>query len=142
MVSRKRSPDRTPLRGFADHLVAVGAVVGLPELGHVLHGAVHAERALRVRVGERAAGRFLRRHVLAPHLREAEEEALLGGESVDGLALLALQRLLVRAQRDRRAAEVRHRFAVYELAVDVDALRDIELAVLIRDAIRARLKIL
>ena len=52
------------------------------------------------------------------------------------------QRLLVRAQRDRRAAEVGDRFAVHELAVDVDPLRDVELAVLVGHAIRARLEIL
>ena len=45
-------------------------------------------------------------------------------------------------KRDRRAAEVRDRFAVHELAVDVDSLRDVELAVLIGHAIRARLEIL
>ena len=36
-------------------------------------------------------------HVLAPHVGEAEEEALLGREAVDVLARLARQGLLERA---------------------------------------------
>src|ERR1043166_2964485 len=112
------SPDRAALRFLVDHLVALLAAERLLERRHVLHGAVHAERALRMRVGEGAAGLLFGRHVLGPHLREAEEETLLGREAVDRLALLALERLLVSGQRQRGAAEVRDLFAGDELAVD------------------------
>src|SRR5690349_1511279 len=97
----KTSPDSAALPLLAHHLRAVRAAERLLERRHVRDRAVHAERPLRVRVGQRAARRFLGRHVLAPHLRETEEETLLGGEAVDRFARLALQRVLVRGQRDR-----------------------------------------
>src|SRR5213079_2148666 len=93
-------PNRAALRGLPHHRLPFLAAEGLVELGHVLHRPVHAERPLRVRVGLDAADLFLRRHVLAPHLRETEEETLLGREAVEGLARFALERLLVRAIRE------------------------------------------
>src|SRR6202171_1873608 len=88
-------PDRAMLRRLAHHLRGVRAMERLLELRHVLHRPVHAERPLCMRVGQSATGLLLGRHVLAPHLGKAEEEALLGREAVDGFPLLAGQRLLV-----------------------------------------------
>jgi hypothetical protein len=97
-------PDRAPLAGLADHLRPLGAAKCLLKLRHVLHGPVHPERTLGVRIGQRIARLRLQRLVLGPHLCETEEETLLRREAIDDFALLSLQRFLVRPQRQRRAA--------------------------------------
>ena len=56
--------------------------------------------------------------VLAPHLREAEEEALLGRVAVDDGAVLALQGVHQRHERDPHAAVVADVLAERELAVE------------------------
>src|SRR5438445_8740759 len=82
------------------HRLARLAGERVAELFHVGDGADHAELAGRVGVGLRElAGRLLGL-VLAPDVGEAEEEALLRREAVDGRVRLALQRSLQRAIGD------------------------------------------
>src|SRR5882672_9282351 len=76
-----------PAGVLAHHRLARLAGEGLLELLHVRDGADDAELARRVRVGLRELARLRLRHVLAPHVGEAEEEALLRREAIDGRAL-------------------------------------------------------
>src|ERR1700730_16131870 len=70
------------------HRVPRLAAEGLLELGHVREAAVHAVAPGRVGVDVRPHSRALLGLVLAPDLAPAEEEALLGGETVDESRLL------------------------------------------------------
>src|SRR5713101_5959412 len=139
------SPSPRPAGVLPHHRLAGLAGEGVAELLHVADGADDAVSAGRVRFGLRElAGRLLG-HVLAPHVGEAEEEALLRGEAVDERARLALQRLLQRAERDVRAAVVGGVLAQREMAVQVDVavlgiLDAHEAVVLLRDALRALLE--
>src|SRR5688572_27111222 len=91
----RSSPDRAaPVRG-ARHLPAVRAVPCVLELGHVLNREVHACGSRRMRIRQRPPPPLLGRHRLAPHLREAEKEALFGRVAVEGDAWLAFEGFLV-----------------------------------------------
>src|SRR6266542_2889979 len=80
---------------------------GLLELLHVGDGADDAELTRRVRIGLGELPRLRLGHVLAPHVGEAEEEALLRREAVDGRTGLAFERLLQRTEGHAGAAVVR-----------------------------------
>src|SRR5688572_24358916 len=86
------SPDRAPLPLRPHQLRGLRTIPRVRELRHVLHREIHARGAGRVRIGERATPRLLGRHVLSPHLREAEKEALLRAEPVERRAALAFER--------------------------------------------------
>src|SRR5438552_15384121 len=118
---------------------------GLLELLHVGDGADDTELTRRVRIGLGELPGLGLGDVLAPHVGEAEEEALLRREALDGRALLALERLLQRAEGHAGAAVVRGVLAQGEAAVQVDVAVDgvlhaHEPVVLLGDAVRALLE--
>src|SRR6185503_14795384 len=138
-----RSPG--PAGVLPHHRLARLARERLLELLHVRDGADHAEPPRRMRIGLGELTRLGLHHVLAPHVGEAEEEALLRGEAVDVHARLALQGLLERAERHAGAAVVGGVLAQGEAAVQVDVpvdgiLDGHELVVLLGDAVRALLE--
>src|SRR3954463_15428093 len=72
-----------PAGGRGDHRVPGLAGEGALELGHVRDDAVGPVTARRMRVGQGTHPRRLIGDVLAPGLRPAEEEPLLGREAID-----------------------------------------------------------
>src|SRR5207249_5596626 len=80
-------------------------------------------------------------HVGAPHLRPREEEALLGREPVDELALLAGKRALERLVGEARAAEVGDVLAERELAVHFHSGQRLVAVELLDDFLRTRLEL-
>src|SRR5205807_9910465 len=100
-------PNLAALLLRAHHRVADLALEGFGELRHVRERPVDAEARERVRVGLRLQPRRLRRVLLGPDLRPAEEEALLRREAVNvGRARLTFQRLLEGVVGDGQPAEV------------------------------------
>src|SRR6267154_5352583 len=113
------SPDLRAVLGLAPHRIAFLDAEGVVERLEVYQRADGAEVPGRVGIdGDLLAQRVLA-DVGAPHLRPREEEALLGGEAVDELLLLAGQGALERFQGEARAAQVGDVFPERELAVDL-----------------------
>src|SRR5262252_11156720 len=131
-MKRRLLPDLAP--GLADHRVSRLAAEGLLELGQRRGRSDRPELRQRVGIRVQQELRALGPDVGGPDAGPSEEEPLIVGEAVDlGGGRLPLPRHLIRAIRDREAAEVRRRLAEDELAVGVLALVDVRV-VLILDA--------
>src|SRR3954464_15692616 len=94
-----------------------------------------------MRVGQSQHARTLRCNVLAPDLREAEEETLLRSEAVDLLFRLALKALFHRHEREAGTAVVSRVLAQSQFAVKVHALDRRELGVLVGETAGALFKL-
>ena len=115
-----RLPD--PAGIHRDHGFARGAAKGLAELVEVLHRAIHAPAAGRVRISQRHLASYLLGLVLAPYLGKAEEVALGLGVAIDLVVDgFALRRQGVKQSHvgDAKAAVVSRVFAQGELAVQI-----------------------
>src|ERR1039458_7274047 len=112
------------------------------ELGHVDHETIDAIATRRVRVRLRMQAQIFGSIVLARPLRITDKESLLGCQ-----AILILQRLTGSLcdpghVRQDQAAQIRHVLTQREPAVDVDAVDDHVLGVLIDDALGSLLELL
>src|SRR5207253_913059 len=130
------SPYIATLVVAAQHRVRGPASERCRELRHVRQRSIHAETRQRMRIGRDLQSLALFAHVLCPHLRPSEEEALFGIETVDRFAWLSFLRLPIRRVRDLQPAEVRDAFAENEVAGHVLAA-DVVAAELLRHTLRA-----
>ena len=119
---------------MANHRLIVGATEGLLKLRYVAHYAVDAKISGRMRIGLGTKARKFGPTAFAPHLREAQEKALVGGESVTRRRLLTGEVILERHVGEAHAAVIGRVLAERELAVDVDVVDDREAAVFVHDA--------
>src|SRR5712692_11363303 len=83
----ERSPDPGAVLRSAPHRIAFLDAEGVVERLEVHQGADGAEDPGRVGIDRELLAKRVLADVGAPHLREREEEALLGREPVDELAL-------------------------------------------------------
>src|SRR5712692_2794689 len=102
----QRSPDLRAVLGLAPHRIALLDAEGVVERLEVHQRPDGTEDPGRVGIDRELLAKRVLADVGAPHLREREEEALLGREPVDELALLAGERALERFVGDAGAAEV------------------------------------
>src|SRR5208337_3174279 len=93
---------------------------------------------MRVGVGTQPDG--LIRAVLAVHLREAEEELLLGREAIQLGQRGARQVVHESVERETNAAIVRRIFTERQLAFQVNSSRGAEAVILVDDAVGAVLE--
>src|SRR3954468_4196163 len=120
IVTRSSSlPDARAVGVGTDHWIAILASPRCLELGHVAQWSVHPPLGRRMRIRAHQIPQELRPIELAPHLRPAEEEALLGSKSVDHRLRMRRQRALHRRISDCQTAEITDVLAQRELSLHV-----------------------
>jgi hypothetical protein len=119
-------PDAAALLAGPHHFRIGAAAESFGERGRIREHAVGAKLVERMGIGLGQHLRELRSHVFRPDLTPAEKGKLIGGKAVDGRRRgLPLERLLERGVGDRHAAEIGDAFALYELAIFVEARLDL-----------------
>src|SRR6266404_4305868 len=137
VIRPERLPDAANFFWGFDHGLAGAAGKGFGEFRHVGDDAVDAVFGRGMRIGLRADSQIFRTVVGTIPLSEADEEALLWGEAVDGLEIFAGAGRAPGHVRQDFSAEVGDVFAFGQFPVDVHVLGDHVLRILVTDAFGA-----
>ncbi len=114
----------------------------MPELGQVHDYAVDPVFVGRMRIGYGIHALVFVALAAARPLRHADEETLIGCETIGRIQLLATRRISPRDIGQQGTAQVGHILAQRELRIDLDVVDHGVVRILIGNALRALLKLL